>query len=147
MEILDDFSDLFTAFNAHGVDYIIVGSYALAWHGVPRMTGDIDVYIKPNAENAYRILTALQDFGFPSDAFTLDDLTHPGMIMQLGVAPVRIDILTSIDGVDWDACARNAVDGFFGDIPVRYLGRDQLIANKRASGRPKDLADLDLLEP
>ncbi len=145
MEIQTDFRELFEFFNAHKVQYLIVGSYALAFHGVPRYTGDIDVYVKPDKENANKIIKALTDFGFGSIGLDVSDFVSEDKVVQLGVSPVRIDIITSISGVDWKTAFNGSVDGYYGDVPVKYIGRSEFIQNKKASGRKKDLADLEAL--
>ena len=145
MEIQPDFRDLLELFNFHKVKYIIVGGYALAFHGAPRYTGDIDIFVASNAKNAERIFSALKDFGFGSVGLTSADFNKPGQIIQLGVPPVRIDIVTSITGVSWEEAESNQVRGNYGDIRVQYIGREQLIVNKKAIGRKKDLADLEAL--
>lgn len=146
MEVQPDFSDLLALFNAHKVNYIIVGGYALAYHGVPRYTGDIDIFIKPTSENAKRILLALDEFGFKSAKLTIDDFINPDNVVQLGVAPVRIDILTSLTDLPWEEAFSGRAEGKYGDIIVHYLGRKEFIKNKRATGRKRDLADLEDLE-
>ena len=145
MEIQPDFRDLLELFNSHKVKYIIVGGYALAFHGAPRYTGDIDIFVASNAKNAERIFSALKDFGFGSVGLTPADFNKPGQIIQLGVPPVRIDIVTSITGVSWEEAESNQVKGNYGDIRVQYIGREQLIVNKKDVGRKKDLADLEAL--
>lgn len=145
MDIQQDFKELFALFNEHKVEYLVVGSYALALHGAPRYTGDIDVWVRPHPDNAQRILSALRDFGFDSLDLTVEDFSKPDNIVQLGVPPVRIDLMTSISGVSWDAVARDKVPGLFGDVPIHYIGRASYILNKRAAGRMKDLADLEAL--
>ena len=124
---------------------MIVGGYALAYHGAPRFTGDIDIFVHPSDENAKNILSALDDFGFGSLNLTIDDFQDPNSVVQLGVPPVRIDIITSISGVTWEKANVGKKEGFYGDVPVYFLGREQYITNKRASGRKKDLADLESL--
>ena len=145
MEAQKDFKELLELFNGHKVEYMIVGAYALAYHGAPRFTGDIDIFVKPSLENAQRILSALADFGFGSLNLTIDDFQNPDSVVQLGVPPVRIDIITSITGVTWQEADKGKLEGVYGDIPVYFLGREQYIANKRAIGRKKDLADLESL--
>ena len=145
MEIQPDFRDLLELFNSHRVKYLIVGGYALAFHGAPRYTGDIDIFVESNSENAERIFSALEDFGFGSVGLTPADFNKPGQIIQLGVPPVRVDIVTSITAVSWKEAESNRVKGNYGDIEVHYIGRDQLITNKKAVGRKKDLADLEAL--
>ena len=131
--------------NEHKVEYLIVGGYALAFHGAPRFTGDIDIYVRPHPENAKRILKALTDFGFQFSNLNLRDFEAPNKVVQLGVPPVRVDLITSISGVSWEEADTHKVPGTFGDVPVFYLGRNQYVANKRAAGRKKDLADLEAL--
>jgi len=145
MEVQPDFRDLLALLNAHGVDYLVVGAYALAFHGAPRFTGDIDIFIRPDPDNAKRVLEALADFGFTFSNLTVNDFLNPNKVVQLGVPPVRIDLITSITGVSWEESQSHKAAGSFGDIPVNYLGRQQYIANKRATGRKKDLADLEAL--
>jgi len=145
MEMQPDFRELLALFNAHYVEYMIVGGYALAFHGAPRFTGDLDVLVKPDPENAQRILTALETFGFASVGLTPGDFSHPDQVVQLGVPPVRIDLLTSLTGTSWDEAFAGRTAGSYGDVPVYYIGREQFIANKRAIGRQKDLADLEML--
>jgi hypothetical protein len=146
MEVQPDFRDLLALFNEHKVDYMIVGGYALAFHGVPRYTGDIDIFIKPTSENAKRILLALDEFGFKSVKLTIDDFMNPDTVVQLGVAPVRIDLLTSLTDLSWEEAFLGRVEGKYGDIIVHYLGRKEFIKNKRATGRKRDVADLEELE-
>jgi len=145
MDVQKDFSDLLKLFNAHGVEYLIVGAYALALHGVPRFTGDLDVLIRPTRQNGARVLAALAEFGFHFPNLTVADFETPDNVIQLGLPPVRIDILTAITGLSWEQAAANKVAGAFGELRVNYIGREEYIANKRAAGRKKDLADLEAL--
>ena len=145
MEIQQDFRDLLELFKVHDVDYMIVGAHALAYHGAPRYTGDIDLFVRADGENAQRVLRALDDFGFGSMGLSPEDFSVPGQIVQLGVAPVRIDIITAITGVSWDEAVAERDEGTYGDVNVHYIGRAQFVANKRATGRAKDLADVEAL--
>lgn len=145
MEAQEDFKELLELFNGHKVEYMIVGAYALAYHGAPRFTGVIDIFVTPSLNNAQRILSALSDFGFGSLNLTIDDFQNPDSVVQLGVPPVRIDIIPSITGVTWLEADQGKQEGVYGDILVYFLGREQYIANKRAIGRKKDLADLESL--
>ena len=145
MEAQKDFKELLELFNQHKVEYMIVGAYALAYHGVPRFTGDIDIFVNPSPGNAKNILSALADFGFDSLNLTIDDFKIPNSVVQLGVPPVRIDIITSITSVTWEEADAGKSEGTYGDVPVYFLGREQYIANKRAIGRKKDLAYLESL--
>jgi hypothetical protein len=145
MKVQPDFRELLALFNKHNVEYMIVGGYALAFHGAPRYTGDIDIFVKPDSCNAQYILAALDEFGFGSVGLTAADFERPNQVVQLGVPPVRVDIITSITGVSWEEACSKWVEGKYGDIPVHYIGRDDFIANKRATNRKKDLADLEAL--
>ena len=145
MEVQPDFRDLFVLLNEHEVEYLVVGAYALAFHGAPRFTGDIDILVRPEPNNAELLLEVLSEFGFPRSQFSIEDFTNQDKIVQLGVPPVRIDIITALTGVSWEEANTHKVAGVFGDVAVHYLGRDQYIKNKRATGRHKDLADLEAL--
>jgi hypothetical protein len=145
MEIQQDFRDLLALFNEHKVEYMIVGAYALAFHGAPRYTGDIDILVEPETSNAQRIMAALNKFGFGSVGLKAEDFDAPDKVIQLGVPPVRVDIVTSITGVSWEEAFAGRVEGKYGDIHVYYIGRKQFISNKRALGRKKDLADLEAI--
>jgi len=145
MELQEDFRKLLELFNAAGVEYLVVGGYALAHHGAPRFTGDLDLFIRPIRENAERILQALADFGFASLELNVDDFIRPEQVVQLGVPPVRIDLIAGIDGVSWDEAWAGRTDGTYSDVAVQFIGRTEFVANKKASGRPGDLADLKAL--
>ena len=145
MEMQKDFKELLGLFNAHKVEYLIVGGYALAFHGAPRFTGDIDLLIKADSENARRILGALDEFGFGSVDLSEVDFTCPNNVVQLGVPPVRVDIITSLTGVGWEKAESDKVHGNYGDIPAYFISKADFVANKRALGRKRDLADLEAL--
>jgi hypothetical protein len=147
MEVQPDFRELLAFLNARGAEYLIVGGYALAFHGAPRFTGDLDIFIRPAPGNARRVLEALADFGFRFPNLTADDFQKPDNVVQLGVPPVRVDLVTSITGVSWEEAEAHKVSGTFSDVPVHYIGREEFIANKRATGRKKDLADVEALSP
>jgi hypothetical protein len=122
-----------------------VGAYALAFHGAPRFTGDIDLLIKADTENARRILRALEEFGFGSLELSEADFTSPNNVIQLGVPPVRVDIMTSLTGVGWEKAEADKVQGNYGETETYFISKADFIANKRALGRKKDLADLEAL--
>ena len=145
MEVQQDFKELLELFNEHQVDFLIVGGYALAFHGAPRYTGDIDIFVKPSEENAERILSALKDFGFGSLGLSVQDFVVENKVVQLGIPPVRIDIITSISGVDWDTAFDGREKGEYGGLPVYFIGRKEFIINKRTIHRHKDLADIEAL--
>ncbi|MDH7553774.1 MAG: nucleotidyltransferase family protein [Spirochaetes bacterium] len=143
MEIHQDYKELLELLNAHNVKYVIVGAYALAFHGLPRYTGDLDILIGCDENNAEKVATVLQDFGFSSLNITKEDLMEPDIVIQLGYPPLRIDLITSITGVSWDEVYNNAVTGNYGDVKVLFIGKQQFIKNKKALGRYQDLADLE----
>ncbi|MGC9971676.1 MAG: hypothetical protein ABSE56_13930 [Bryobacteraceae bacterium] len=145
MELQKDFEDLCASLNGRNVDYIVVGGYALAFHGAPRFTGDLDIFIRPTTENTIRLLAALHDFGFGESEVHPDDLLCARTILELGRRPVQVHIMASISGVSWEAAWESRQLGAYGSAPVYFLGRDAFIANKRAVGRPKDLADIEAL--
>ena len=145
MEIQPDFRELLVLFNEQNVEYLIVGGYALAFHGAPRYTGDLDILVRPDHANAKRILKALALFGFGLLSLTEADFENPERVIQLGEPPVRIDLITSITGVSWEEAFSSRLPGNYDDIPVSFLGRESFIRNKRAIGRAKDLADIEAL--
>ena len=140
------YKDILSILSEKKVKYLLVGAYAMAVHGYPRSTMDIDILVKPDQENALLVLQALDDFGAPVGNLSAEDLQKEDLIFQIGIAPCRIDILTSIDGLKFDAAfARSELIEIEG-IPVHVLSIPDLIINKRASGRTKDLADAEILE-
>lgn len=145
MEAQPDFKELLALFGVHAVEYVVVGAHALAWHGAPRYSGDLDLYVRPDAENARRVLAALDEFGFGSVGLSEADFTEPDKVVQLGRPPVRIDLMTSMSGVSWDDVSAHAIAADYDGVPVALIAREQLVANKRACGRKKDLADLEAL--
>jgi len=145
MEVQPDFKELLESLNAHDVEYLVVGGYALAFHGAPRYTGDLDVLVKPDEENAGRILRALEAFGFGALGLTAEDFKTPDLVVQLGVPPVRVDLITSISGVSWEEASSGSVDARYGEVPLRILGREEFIRNKKAVGRARDIADIEAL--
>lgn len=144
MPLAKDLSEFIALLNSNRVEYVIVGAHALAFHGVPRFTGDIDFLVRPSVENAARVAAALQEFGFKS--LTAADFTAEGQVLQLGFPPNRVDVLTSISGCGFDEVWEGRVDSNLDGQPVSFIGREEFRKNKRASGRPKDLADLDSLQ-
>jgi len=146
MEAQSDYKELLELFNARSVEYLIVGAYALAFHGSPRTTGDIDVLVNPTPSNAERVLLALADFGFGSLGLTAIDFTTPDQVIQLGFPPVRIDILTSLTGISWGEANADRQPGRYGNVPVFFIGKSAYIKNKKATGRKKDEADIEALE-
>ena len=145
MEVSQDFRELLASFNASEVEYVIVGAHALAHHGAPRYTGDLDVLVRPDPANAGRVVAALEAFGFGSVGLTPADFTKPDQIIQLGYPPVRIDLVTSLSGVTWDQVDRGKVAGTYADVSVHFIGREEYVLNKKVAGRKKDLVDLEAL--
>jgi hypothetical protein len=141
-----DFRDMLSAFSDRRVEYLLVGGYALAAHGLPRATGDLDLWIRPTPDNARRAMSALKDFGAPLMDLREEDLCTPGTVFQIGVAPCRVDLLTAIDGVTFDEAWPNREAIEIENLRVLLLGRNDLIRNKKASGRSQDLADIARLE-
>jgi len=129
-----------------GVDFIIIGGHAVAFHGHPRFTGDIDFLVRSTPENAERIIATLKVFGFGEVGLSFQDFTRPGSVVQLGRPPNRIDLLTSISGVDFEEAWEGKVAGEIDGLAVFFLGLDALLKNKQASGRDKDLADVKKLQ-
>ena len=141
-----DFRELLLAFNAANVEYLLVGAHALAVYGHVRATKDLDVWIRPAENNADRVIAALTSFGAPLIDLSRDDLTSNGTVFQIGIPPLRIDLLTSIDGVEFEEAWSDRGTTQFADLPVFVISREHLIANKKASGRLQDLADVEQLE-
>lgn len=141
-----DFRDLLAEFNAHGVEFLVVGAHALAAHGCVRATKDLDVWVRPELANARRVISALRAFGAPLHDLAESDLTTPGVTFQVGLPPLRIDILTAITGVEFGEAWPFRMQTRFEDQPVSVLSRKHLLKNKRAAGRKQDLADVEWLE-
>ena len=141
-----DFRDLFFEFAACGVRYLVVGAYAVSHYTEPRFTKDLDVWIDPDPENALRAWRALAAYGAPLAEVTPEDLSKPGNVLQIGVTTTRIDVITGIEGLDFDACWPRRSPGKYADCDVSYLSRADLVRNKRAVGRPQDLLDVARLE-
>lgn len=144
----EDFLDLLGALLRSEARFLVVGAYAMAVHGVPRATGDIDLWVKPDPANAQRVWDALIEFGAPVKdmGVSRQDLETPGQVIQIGLPPRRIDLMTEISGLEFEQAWARRVTHAIGPFAVPFLSREDLIRNKRASGRAKDLADLDVLE-
>ncbi len=145
MRVNDDFSDLLREFVAGGVRFLLVGAHALAAHAEPRATGDLDVWIARDSENARKVYAALARFGAPLNIVSADDFTSDDLIFQIGVVPRRIDVITAIDGVSFEDAWPRRTELTIGGLPIPVIGRAEFLANKRASGRPKDLGDVELV--
>jgi Nucleotidyl transferase of unknown function (DUF2204) len=145
VSVSKDFEELFALLNAQGVKGLIVGGYAVTYHAKPRYTKDIDIWIEPTRENVERLLQALDEFGFGSLGLKAEDFS-PGRFVQLGQPPNRIDLLTAIKGVAFDEAWESRVEDLFGEQRVCFLGKEELIQNKKAVGRPKDREDVRVLK-
>ncbi len=145
MKVEKDYEELLELFNRHNVRYCIVGSFALAFYAKPRYTKDLDILIEPTIKNARSILDALKDFGFGSLSLSEDDFTEKGKIIQLGYDPVRIDIITSLEGMDFGTIWDNRSHGQFGKQQVCFIGLNEFIKVKQAANRSQDRADLEVL--
>ena len=143
MEVYQDFTELFELLNKYDVRYMIIGSYALAFYGAPRYTDDIDIFIERNEENAQLLLTALDEFGVGT--IQVEDLLDPRRVVRFGLPPTQVDILTEIEGLSWSELFEQHETGHYGDIPVSYIGLDDLVKSKRIAGRPRDINDLKAL--
>lgn len=142
MEVNSDFRDLLLAFNDAEVRYLIVGGLALAFHDRPRFTKDLDVWVEATDDNAGRVYRALAEFGAPLEKITPVDFSKADIVFQIGIAPLRVDVMTSISGVSFSEAWASREKSSYGDVPVNVIGRDDLIANKRATARAQDLLDI-----
>lgn len=146
MELPQDWQEFLSSLNASRVRYLVIGAHALAAHGAPRYTADLDVWVEADAANARRVVTALKAFGFGSlKGLSVEDFQNPEMVVMLGVPPLRIDLLTSISGCSFEKAWKRRLRTKLGGQPVSVLSREDLRVNKLAAGRPKDLLDVELL--
>ncbi len=145
MSLYKDLREFIELLNSHGVEYLVVGAHCLAFHGVARTTGDLDFFVRVSPENAQRLADVVKDFGFASTGLSSDDFMDADQVIQLGVAPYRIDVLTGIDSVGFDEAWSSRVQGQLDGLQVNYLGRDLFIKNKLAVGRSQDIADAQRL--
>jgi hypothetical protein len=142
MEISSDFKELLLAFNEEAAKYLVIEALAVGFHGYPRATADFDVLVEPSQDNARRVYRALTKFGAPLHDLKEDDLTRGDLVFMIGVVPHRIDVLTSISGVDFNAAWEHRVAGQIEGVPANFIGFDDLVANKVAAGRDKDMVDV-----
>ena len=146
MRLSRDFRELLECFARHEVRFLIVGGWALAAHGHPRMTKDLDIWVLADSANADAVIEALEDFGFGDLDLTAEDFLESDMVVQLGYPPNRVDLLTSPDGVDFESCWADRLDVTMDGLDVPFIGLEGLKQNKRSSGRPQDLVDIQILE-
>jgi hypothetical protein len=145
LDLAPDFSEFCELLSVHHVEVVVVGPYALAFHGAPRFTGDLDILVRPTLDNGRRVLSAIEAFGFPTTALTPDDIVAGNKVVEMGVVPVQIHVMSQIDGVTWEDVWQSRAAGMLGTRTVEFIGRDEYLRNKHAAGRPKDLADIEAL--
>ena len=145
MDLAPDFDEFCALLNAHAVEFVIVGAHALAFHGAPRFTGDFDILVRPTEENGSRLLAAIAAFGFPTAPVTPAGVAAGTKVIEMGVAPVQIHVMSQIDGVTWDEVWQSREIGPLGRRETPFIGREAFLRNKRAAGRLKDLADIEAL--
>lgn len=140
-----DFRDLLKLFNDHGVEYLLVGGYAVIYYAEPRFTKDLDLWVNPTPDNAGRVWDALRQFGAPLQDLTVDDLGTPDVVYQIGLAPNRVDLMTSVTGLSFPEAWAGRIGARYADLEIHVVGREQLIRNKKALGRAQDYLDLENL--
>jgi hypothetical protein len=145
LNLAPDFDEFCGLLIARSVEFVIVGAHALAFHGAPRYTGDLDILVRPTPENGQRLLDAIRAFGFPTGPLHADDIAAGRKLIEMGVAPIQIHVMSQIDGITWDEVWQSHDLGRFGTRDVPFIGREAFIQNKRAAGRLKDLADVDAI--
>lgn len=145
LELPDDFKEFLALLNEHGVEYLLIGGYAVGYHGYPRATNDLDIWIAVHSQNAERLVATLQAFGFPASDLSANIFLHAEDIIRMGVPPMRIEIIPSISGVDFETCYAERIVDTIDEIQIPIIGLEHLKANKKASGRFKDLDDLEHL--
>ncbi len=145
IEFPRDFKEFLQLLNSNDIEYLVIGGYAVGYYGYPRATGDMDIWIAINEKNALKIVEALKEFGFDFPEIKKELFLKEEKVIRMGIPPMRLEILTSIDGVRFDTCFKNRVIADFGDFKVNFISKDDLLINKRSSGRPQDLVDFDKL--
>ncbi len=145
MRVENDFKEFIELLNKNHVKYLVVGGFAIAFHAIPRYTKDIDVLVEPGTENSKKIISVLEQFGFGNIGLSEDSFRQANQIIQLGYPPLRIDLLTSITGVMFETAWENRENGTYGDVPCYFISKEDLIKNKKATGRKQDKADIESL--
>ncbi len=145
MNLIKDLKEFVELLNATGVKYLLVGGHAVAFHGHPRYTGDIDFFVEPSSENGAKLMQVFADFGFGGLGFSATDFTEPGTVIQLGRPPFRIDILPTLDGIEFGEAWDTRIEAFAEGQPIHVISKEMLLKNKRATARPQDLADIEKL--
>ncbi|MBC8184848.1 hypothetical protein H8E88_27465 [candidate division KSB1 bacterium] len=146
IEFPRDFKEFLQLLNSKKIDYLVIGGYAVGYHGYPRATGDMDIWIAINEQNAIKMVEALKEFGFDLPELQKELFLIEQKVIRMGVPPMRLEILTSIDGVNFKTCFNNRIIADFGDFKVNFISKDDLLINKRASGRLQDLVDFEKLQ-
>ncbi len=146
IEFPRDFKEFLQLLNSRKIEYLIVGGYAVGFHGYPRATGDLDVWVAVNERNALKLVEVLRAFGFNLPELKKDLFLEREKVIRMGVPPMRLEILTSIDGVLFNSCYKNRIIADLGELQVNFISKEDLLINKRASGRPQDLVDFDKLK-
>lgn len=144
-DISSDYSDLFSVFNKHKVKYLVVGAYAVVYYTEPRFTKDLDIWVKTNSKNAEKVYNALQDFGAPLTGLRPSDFLNEKMVYQIGVAPVRVDVMMGMSGVRFDDAWKRRTRSTYAGAPINLISLPDLIRSKRRAGRPQDRLDLEKL--
>jgi len=146
IEFPRDFKEFLQLLNLKKIEYLVIGGYAVGYHGYPRATGDLDIWIAVNERTAMKMVEVLKDFGFNSPELQKELFLKEQKVIRMGLPPMRLEILTSIDGVAFKTCFNNRIIEDFGDLKVNFISKGDLLINKRASGRPQDLVDFDKLQ-
>ena len=146
IEFPRDFKEFLQLLNSKKIEYLVIGGYAVGYHGYPRATGDMDIWIAITGQNAMKMVEALKEFGFDPPELQKEIFLKEQKVIRMGVPPMRLEILTSIDGVNFKTCFNNRIIADFGDFKVNFISKADLLKNKRASGRPQDLVDFDKLQ-
>jgi len=145
IEFPQDFKEFLQLLNSNKIEYLVIGGYAVGFHGYPRATGDMDIWIAINEQNAQKMVGVLKKFGFNLPELRKELFLKEKKVIRMGIPPMRLEILTSIDGVSFKTCFNNRIIADFGDFKVNFISKDDLLINKRASGRPQDLVDFEKL--
>lgn len=146
IEFPRDFKEFLQLLNSKKIEYLVIGGYAVGYHGYPRATGDMDIWIARSDQNAVKMVEALREFGFDPPELKKELFLKKQKVIRMGIPPMRLEILTSIDGVSFQSCFKNRIIADFGDFKVNFISKADLLMNKRASGRPQDLVDFDKLQ-
>ncbi len=142
IELADDFKEFLRLLNSKGVEYLLIGGYAVGYHGYPRATGDFDIWVRVSPDNARKTVSALREFGFNDSVLSVDLLLEEKRMLRMGYPPTRIEVLNEISGVEFESAYVNRIEDVLDGVPVNIISREDLIMNKKATGRGKDLVDV-----